>query len=155
MDLDGLRMGDALDSDVQDLLKKIIRTDSDNYPELSGKMFIVNAPFMFKAVWNVLQSFMDARTREKITMCGSNYRSTLLEFVNEEDLPDFLGGSCSCPGGCCHSRVGPWRDFPLSPRRLGVPPLGEETEDVNEDSTVESSSLPPPPPLSLSAIDSD
>ena len=35
VDLDGLRMGDALDRDVQDLLKSIIKTDSDNYPEVA------------------------------------------------------------------------------------------------------------------------
>ena len=99
-------------------------------------MFIVNAPFMFKAVWNVLQSFMDARTREKITMCGSNYRATLLEVIHEEDLPEFLGGTCACPGGCCHAGAGPWRDFPPSARRKGVPPLGEQTGVENEDKTV-------------------
>ena len=84
IDLDGLRMGDALDSGVQELLKDMIKIDSDNYPEMSGKMFIVNAPFLFKSVWGVISSFMDARTRSKITMCSSNYKSALLECINEE-----------------------------------------------------------------------
>jgi len=129
IDLNGLRMGDAMDSTVQEFLKKIIKIDSDNYPEMSGKMFVVNAPFLFKSVWGIISSFMDARTRSKISMYGSNYKEALLECIREEDLPDFLGGKCACPGGCCQTSPGPWQEYTPSPRRRGVPKLGTSTED--------------------------
>ena len=45
----------------------------------------------------------------------------MLELVNEEDLPDFLGGKCKCAesGGCMNSVAGPWNDFELM-RPYGV-----------------------------------
>ena len=29
-----------------------------------------------------------------------------------ENLPEFLGGSCRCEGGCLSSGVGPWNEYP-------------------------------------------
>lgn len=36
-------------------------------------------------------------------MLGSNFKSVLLEYIDADSLPDFLGGNCKCehmPGGC-------------------------------------------------------
>lgn len=44
-----------------------------------------------------------AQTLEKIHILGSNFQSVLLEYIDAENLPDFLGGTCRCqhmPGGC-------------------------------------------------------
>ena len=39
----------------------------------------------------------------------------MLELVEPHNLPDFLGGTCTCEGlgGCMKSKVGPWDDFQL------------------------------------------
>lgn len=39
---------------------------------------------------------------EKIHVLGSDYKDILLEHIDAESLPDFLGGSCKCEhmGGC-------------------------------------------------------
>jgi hypothetical protein len=57
---------------------------------------------LFTGVWAVVKGFIDEKTRKKITIMGSKYQKDLLELVEAENLPDFLGGSCNCSqhGGC-------------------------------------------------------
>jgi fructose-specific phosphotransferase system IIC component len=39
-------------------------------------------------------------------MMGIFYQ--LLEYVDETNIPDFLGGACKCKGGCSNADIGPW-----------------------------------------------
>ena len=75
-----------------------------------GRTFIVNAPMIFTGIWAIVKNFLDERTRSKFTILGYNYEETLLEHVDAENLPDFLGGTCKCEehGGCLVGGVGPW-----------------------------------------------
>ena len=75
-----------------------------------GQMFIVNAPMLFTGVWAMVKSFLDEKTRNKIKIFGGSYKKELLELVDSENLPEFLGGICKCEGlgGCNNSDCGPW-----------------------------------------------
>jgi len=75
-----------------------------------GNLFVVNEPFAFKAVWAVCKGFLDEKTRKKIKMLGSSYRETLLEYLNNEDIPEFLGGTSQ---GELSDDIGPWSDYEL------------------------------------------
>lgn len=50
-------------------------------------MFIVNAPFLFKAIWTIVKGFIDEKTAKKINIMGGSYKKTLLEAIDSENLP--------------------------------------------------------------------
>jgi hypothetical protein len=99
-------------------------------------MFIVNAPMLFTGVWAIVKGFLDEKTRNKIKIVGSGFKKDLLEVIEPENLPDFLGGTCTCPeyGGCMHSNLGPWNDYVV------VTPVGIKKkfqyEELTENGTV-------------------
>lgn len=95
---------------VRHFIQKITKLDQDYYPEHLGNMIIVNAPTAFKAMWSLVKPCLDKRTQKKIEVHGGNFSHKLLELVDRENLPTFLGGSCSCFGGCENSDAGPWND---------------------------------------------
>ena len=100
-----------------------------------GAMYVVNAPFVFSACWSVVKGFLDERTVAKIKILGGSYQKTLLEVIDAENLPAFLGGKCTCAdrGGCAKSYAGPWEDYErVEP--FGIKPKGaiEAAVEVEE-----------------------
>ncbi|CAL5398032.1 unnamed protein product [Camellia sinensis] len=76
------------------------------------QIYIVNAGSGFKLIWNTAKSFLDSRTIAKIHVLGNKFQNKLLEVIDSNQLPDFLGGTYKCPneGGCLRSNKGPWSD---------------------------------------------
>ncbi|KAK4793558.1 hypothetical protein SAY86_023993 [Trapa natans] len=97
---------------ARDLIVRIQKIDGDNYPETLNRMFIINAGSGFRLLWNTVKSFLDPKTTAKIHVLGNKYQSKLLEIIDESELPEFLGGTCTCAdkGGCMKSDKGPWND---------------------------------------------
>jgi hypothetical protein len=104
-----------LSKKVYGLIQLASKVGQDYYPEIMGQMFIVNAPMLFTGVWAVVKGFLDERTRQKIKILGGKFQKDLLELVEAENLPDFLGGTCTCKelGGCMASNAGPWNDYEI------------------------------------------
>ncbi len=83
----------------------------DYYPEMLGKMTVVNTGFLFRAVWSMVKSFIDPKTQAKISLLKSTYKDELLKLIDEDKLPSFFGGKCTCDNfvyGCLGSDIGPW-----------------------------------------------
>ena len=80
-------------NDVWKLMKLSNSTTADNYPESLGVFLILNAPFYFRAVWNVIKTFVDARTIKKFKILGSSFQGVLHEHVDIDNLPKEYGGS--------------------------------------------------------------
>jgi hypothetical protein len=107
-----------------------------------GQLAIVNAPSSFTAIWNVMKPWISKDTQEKVEIFGSDYKSFLLDLIDEENLPESLGGTCKCEhiGGCMNGCEGPWmegRVWPLK-RPLTEPESGgseKKSEVVDESST--------------------
>ncbi|MES1916544.1 MAG: hypothetical protein MHM6MM_008362 [Cercozoa sp. M6MM] len=91
VDLDGFAIS-KLNSQVREFLRRISAVDQDNYPESMGKMFIINAPWVFKAAWKVIRPWLHERTRAKIEIVGSDYKKAVCQEFGAENLPAFLGG---------------------------------------------------------------
>ena len=73
-------------------------------------MFIINAPFVFTAVYAIVKNFVDEKTRKKIQVVSSSYaESTLAEVVDADQLADFLPGGKNTAN--LMDDVGPWCDF--------------------------------------------
>ncbi|XP_058785353.1 phosphatidylinositol/phosphatidylcholine transfer protein SFH6-like [Vicia villosa] len=97
---------------ARELIIQLQKIDSDYYPETLCQMFIINAGPGFKLLWNTVKTFLDPKTTSKIHVLGNKFQSKLLEIIDASELPEFLGGSCTCEdhGGCMRSDKGPWQD---------------------------------------------
>ena len=96
---------------IKGFLKLASDIGQDYYPEMLGKMTIVNVGFLFRAIWSMVKGFIDAKTQSKISLLKSNYKEELLKLVDEDKLPSFFGGKCTCDNfvhGCLGSDIGPW-----------------------------------------------
>ncbi|EOA39901.1 hypothetical protein CARUB_v10008581mg [Capsella rubella] len=96
------------------LVAAMSKIDNSYYPETLHRMYIVNAGTGFKKMlWPAAQKFLDAKTIAKIHVLEPKSLSKLHEVIDSSQLPEFLGGSCSCFGdgrGCLRSNKGPWND---------------------------------------------
>eukprot|EP00884_Botryococcus_braunii_P015835 jgi/Botrbrau1/2935/Bobra.0026s0010.1 len=93
--------------DVKKMLTRILSIDQNNYPEMLGHTCIINAPVVFKAIWGFIRPMLDVRTAGKIEICPTRYLPALLEWVDKENLPEYLGGTSKAT---LLDDVGPWQD---------------------------------------------
>jgi len=94
--------------DVKNYVSEASKIGQDRYPETMGRFYMINAPWGFSTVWNVIKGWLDPVTQAKIKILGSTYQKDLLENIDADALPGDLGGTCKCAGGCSLSDAGPW-----------------------------------------------
>ncbi|WOH04289.1 hypothetical protein DCAR_0623698 [Daucus carota subsp. sativus] len=99
-------------STAREVMENLKKIDSNYYPETLHRMFVVNAGPSFRSLWNIVKKILDPKTASKIQVLGNKYQNKLLEVIDASELPEFLGGSCTCAdrGGCLRSDKGPWKD---------------------------------------------
>jgi len=110
LDMEGIGMS-ILGGKTKEFVKIASDIGQNYYPEMLGTMFLINTSFLFSAVWSLVQGFIDEKTRNKIKVEKSGFAKKLLELVDAENLPKFLGGNCEClsiDGGCLYADIGPW-----------------------------------------------
>jgi len=110
LDMEGIGIS-ILSGKTKEFVKLASDIGQNYYPEMLGQMFLINTSFFFSAVWTIVKSFIDEKTRNKVSVEKSSYQKKLLELVDPENLPTFLGGTCTCShidGGCLYADIGPW-----------------------------------------------
>lgn len=94
-DAEGWNLGLAT-SDAFAFIKGMVVTDADHYPERLGTLLLINAPSALTFAWRIIQGFIDAKTKEKIHIYGSNrseWLPVLLKYVDEDKIPVQYGGT--------------------------------------------------------------
>eukprot|EP00117_Sycon_ciliatum_P008465 scpid56684/ scgid3090/ SEC14-like protein 1 len=98
-DLEGLSMRHFWRPGIN-CFDRLLQLFQNNYPETMGKLLFVRAPRIFPLLWALVFPFIDERTREKVFVsAGNDYldpEEGLSNFLPQEYIPDFLGGSCRC-----------------------------------------------------------
>ncbi|OWM80250.1 phosphatidylinositol/phosphatidylcholine transfer protein SFH3-like isoform X2 [Punica granatum] len=152
---------------ARELIQRLQQIDGNNYPETLNRMFIINAGSGFRLLWNTVKSFLDPKTTSKIHVLGNKYQSKLLEIIEADQLPEFLGGTCTCAdkGGCMRSDKGPWNDpeilkmvherqarrsrmtlSDIEEKTISEDETANQTKDNSETKSVEENPLKPQPP---------
>ena len=80
---------------TKEFIKIASSITQDCYPETLGKMFILNSGWMFKGIWSVVKGWIDKKTQNKIVIVSGSGKKELLAHIDEDKLPDFLGGKCT------------------------------------------------------------
>lgn len=83
------------------ILETMIKIGQNYCPEILEVLFVVNAPFVFKGIWAIIQTMLDSKTRKKIHIESDNAASKLLKLVDAEQLPASLGGNNPLPLHLC------------------------------------------------------
>lgn len=83
MDLKGFGMA-MWNRKVINLVKKVTETAQNNYPEMMGKMFLVNAPFIFSACWSIIKVWLDERVKNKISIMGTGFYKDLAKYIDHD-----------------------------------------------------------------------
>lgn len=65
---------------------------------------------IFSGAWKVIKGFLDEKIRRKITVFGTSYYKDLLEWVDEDQIPTFLGGTNQSK---FIDDEGPWNEYEL------------------------------------------
>ncbi|KAL5501505.1 hypothetical protein ACEPAH_8765 [Sanghuangporus vaninii] len=97
---------------MKDLVRDSFQFSQDYFPETMGLLVVINAPYTFTAIWAAVKPMLAKETQDKVRIFSSDYVPFLLEHVDAANLPESLGGNCTCKeaGGCQFSNVGPWME---------------------------------------------
>ncbi|KAG7280956.1 hypothetical protein CRUP_022967 [Coryphaenoides rupestris] len=79
--------------------QRIIQMFEENYPERLKRLFVIKAPKLFPAAYNLVKHFLCENTQHKIFVLGANWQEVLLQYITPEELPAIYGGKLTDPDG--------------------------------------------------------
>jgi len=110
-DLTGLGLKHLNNYTAITTIQELIKIDEAHYPESLYRMYVVNTPAVFTAIYKILKPFLDPVTLSKIQVCKSSkdFLNLVVKDVDLDQVPNHLGGSCDCQKGSqCIADPGPF-----------------------------------------------
>lgn len=78
-------------------LNQAMSLDSQYYPYFVGKLYILHTPFLAPLVYSAVSPFVPKEVRDRMYVLKNN--DALREYIDTEQLPVELGGTCRLHGG--------------------------------------------------------
>lgn len=96
IDLEGMGMSDFV-GECKDFVHEASAFASAHYPERAGVVLVINVPYWFKMVWNVVSKWVDEVTLKKIFILRGKDEilQTLSDKIPMENIPPEYGGLSS------------------------------------------------------------
>ena len=94
LDLNGINAFKLLIGKTKAFIKLAADIAQDHYPEILGNMYIINTGYLFSGAWALVKPWIDPKTQKKIIIKSGSGQKDLLELIDEDKLPEFLGGKC-------------------------------------------------------------
>ena len=91
MDMKGFT-ADHIKGKNRKLVKLVVGTLTRMFPEGTYKMFIINAPWPFRAAWVTVKAFLDPITAKKTKVLGEDYLKEMVKDIPIEMIPTNYGG---------------------------------------------------------------
>ncbi|XP_041379293.1 SEC14-like protein 2 [Gigantopelta aegis] len=82
-----------------DVLLEVLAMFEDYYPETLKVSYVINAPRIFPIAYSLVRPILSEDTVRKIHVLGSNYKDTLLKYIDEDQIPAHWGGTYTDPDG--------------------------------------------------------
>jgi hypothetical protein len=96
LDMAGLGMG-HVGSKFRGPVAEVVVLLQQMYPEGTHRIFIINCPFAFRAVWSAVKGFVSEETQQNIVILGDNaseQRAAFAELgIGPTQLPSWAGGT--------------------------------------------------------------
>lgn len=83
--------GAGLANADMDMLMFLISTLVNYFPKGMSYLLVHELPWILKPFWHIAKAWLAEEHRELIKFSNSR---TIYEYVNRENLPDFMGGTC-------------------------------------------------------------
>jgi len=75
------------------VFRRTLEVDQACYPERLRKMFLINTPYTFTAIWSLVSPWIDPLTANKIKIVGADFIDVLKQDIAEEQIPVEYGGT--------------------------------------------------------------
>lgn len=83
----------AKDPDSKKVAFDSVKVLQHHYPETLHSLFVVDAPWFFRALWYIVKPFIDPVTKKKVQFISRNESHLILKEVSDDMLDKNFGGS--------------------------------------------------------------
>ena len=83
----------SVDTNAMSVFRQTLIIDEAYYPERLYRLYMINAPWFFTAIWAMIRPWLDPITANKIQIIGSNFHEILRQEINEDQIPPLYGGT--------------------------------------------------------------